>query len=153
MRVVHNDLADGSQSHSLGAAGNHLVVDYWTTENAAKWTPTSSPIIQLTAKVVGSADYRAIKITRFNARVDALNAVLANDTGEFAIDDPYAYSSAVVVPGNPGADTTRIVFTFDLLTETGPGTGIFTRQTIMDSLTIGYAATDTPTSSPAPIQG
>lgn len=152
VKVVPNDLADGSTSHSLGAAGNHLLVDYWTTENAAMWTAESSPIIQLSAKVAGAIDGRTIKITRFNARVDALKAVLANDTGDFAIDDPNSYSSAVVVPGNPGADTTRIVFTFDLLTETGYGTGIFTRQTVMDSLTIGYAATDTPTSSRTPIQ-
>jgi hypothetical protein len=152
VRVIPNDLADGSASHSLGAAGNHLIVDYWTTENAAMWTSDSSPIIQLSAKVAGSVDDRTIKITRFNARVDALNAVLANDTGDFAIGDPNSYSSAVVVPGHPGAETTRIVFTFDLLTETGPATGVFTRQTVMDSLTIGYTADAAPASSPAPIQ-
>lgn len=145
--VVPNDLADGTASHSLGAAGNQLVVDYWTTGNAALWTPESSPIIQLSAKVAGSAGDRAIKITRFNARIDAMNAVLANDTGDFAIGAPHSYSSAVVVPGHPGADSTRIVFTFDLLTETGPATGVFTRQTVMDSLTIGYAATATPDSN------
>jgi hypothetical protein len=138
--VVPNDLADGSASHSLSAAENHLVVDYWTTDNVALWTQASSPIIRLSARVAGSAGDKAIKITRFNARVDALNAVLANDTGDFAIGAPHSYSSAVAVPGNPGADGTRIVFTFDLLTETGPGTGVFTRQTVMDSLTIGYVA-------------
>ncbi|TLM74511.1 hypothetical protein [Pseudarthrobacter sp. NamB4] len=148
VKVIPNDLADGSTSHSLGAAGNHLIVDYWTTENTATWSAESSPIIQLSAKVVGSADDRIIKITRFNARVDALNAVLANDTGDFAIGDPNSYSSAVVVPGHPGADSTRIVFTFDLLTETGPFTGVFTRQTVMDSLTIGYSAPATPVPSP-----
>ncbi|WP_411374083.1 hypothetical protein ACLH0K_13555 [Arthrobacter sp. MPF02] len=144
VRAIHNDLADGSTSRSLGAAGNHLLVDYWTTENPVLWTPESSPIIQVNAKVAGSAVDRTIKITRFNARVDALSAVLANDTGDFAIGDPHSYSSAVVVPGNPGAETTRIVFTFDLLTETEPGSGVFTRQTVMDALTIGYAATAAP---------
>ncbi|MET1088841.1 MAG: hypothetical protein ABWY04_17260 [Arthrobacter sp.] len=141
--VVANDLADGSASHALGAAGNQLVVDYWTTDDVSMWTSESSPIIQLSAKVAGSVEDKAVKITRFNARVDALNAVLANDTGDFAVGDPNSYSSAVLVPGHPGADSTRIVFTYDLLTETAPGTGIFTRQTVMDSLTLGYPANKT----------
>lgn len=143
--LVTNDLADGSASHALGAAGNQLVVDYWTTDNVAMWTSESSPIIQLSAKVAGSVEDKQVKITRFNARVDALNAVLANDTGDFAVGAPNSYSSAVLVPGHPGADSTRIVFTYDLLTETAPGTGIFTRQTVMDSLTIGYPANTTTT--------
>lgn len=140
-RVIQNDLATGSASHTLGAADNHLVIDYWTTENVAMWTPESTPIIRLSAKVVGSIDWKQVKITRFNARVDSLDAILANDTGDFAIGAPNAYSSAVVLPGNPGAESTRIVFTFDLLTETFPGSEVFTRQTVMDSLIIGYPAT------------
>lgn len=152
VKVVPNDLADGSTSRSLGAAGNYLLIDYWTTDNTAMWTAASSPIIQLSAKVAGAIDGRTVKITRFNARVDALNAVLANDTGDFAIGDPHSYSSAVVVPGNAGADSTRIVFTFDLLTETAPFTGVFTRQTVMDSLTIGYAAQVDPAPAPTPTQ-
>jgi hypothetical protein len=142
--VITNDLATGSVSHALGAAGNHLIVDYWTTGNTSMWTSESSPIIQLSAKVAGTVENKIIKITRFNARVDALAAVLANDTGDFAIGDPDSYSSAVLVPAHPGATNTRIVFTFDLLTETAPGTGVFTRQTVMDSLTIGYPATPAP---------
>jgi hypothetical protein len=138
--AVRNDLATGSAAHSLGAAGNQLAVNYWTDDDASAWTPASSPIIQVSAKVSGAVDGKAVKITRFNARVDALNVVLANDTGDFAIGAPQAYSSAVLVPPNPGAGTTRIVFTFDLLTETAPGTGVFTRQTVMDSLTIGYTS-------------
>ena len=146
--VIPNDLAKGSASHTLGAAENQLVVDYWSTDNPAFWTPTSSPIIRLSARVAGSTGDRTIKITRFNARVDSLNAVLANDTGDFAIGAPHSYSSAVVVPGNPQADSTRVVFTFDLLSETGPGSGVFTRQTVIDSLNIGYSAR-TPGAAPA----
>jgi hypothetical protein len=149
-KLVVNDLANGAASHTLGAAENQLVVDYWTTEAAASWTSASSPIIRLSAKVAGSAGDKAIKITRFNARVDALNTVLANDTGDFAIGAPHSYSSAIVLPANPGAESTRIVFTFDLLTETAPGSGVFTRQTVMDSLTIGYADPPAQTSPAAP---
>ncbi|RAM37306.1 hypothetical protein [Arthrobacter globiformis] len=137
-KPVRGDLASGSKTHRLGAAAHTLVIDYWTTEDPASWTPDSSPIISLNARIDGAPTGEAIKVTRFNARVDALGAVLANDTGSFAIDPPYAYSSGVVVPANPKATSTKIVFTIDLLTETVPGTGIFTRQTILDSLTIGY---------------
>jgi hypothetical protein len=149
-KPVVNDLAQGAASHTLGAAENQLVLDYWTTEAAASWASSSSPIIRLSAKVAGSAGDKAIKITRFNARVDALNTVLANDTGDFAIGAPHSYSSAIVLPANPGAVNTRIVFTFDLLTETAPGTGVFTRQTVMDSLTIGYSDPPAETSPAAP---
>ena len=138
-KAVRGDLASGSKTHRLGAAAHTLVIDYWTTEDPTSWTPDSSPIINLNARIDGAPTGEAIKVTRFNARVDALGAVLANDTGNFAIDPPYAYSSGVVVPANPKAKSTKIVFTIDLLTETAPGTGIFTRQTILDSLTIGYA--------------
>jgi hypothetical protein len=137
-KAVRGDLSSGSKTHRLGAAAHTLIIDYWTTEDPNSWTPDSSPIINLNARIDGAATGEAIKVTRFNARVDALGSVLANDTGSFAIDPPYAYSSGVVVPANPKAKSTKIVFTIDLLTETAPGTGIFTRQTILDSLTIGY---------------
>jgi hypothetical protein len=137
-KAVRGDLASGSKTHRLGAAAHTLIIDYWTTEDPSSWTPDSSPIINLNARIDGAFTGEAIKVTRFNARVDALASVLANDTGSFAIDPPYAYSSGVVVPANPKAKSTKIVFTIDLLTETAPGTGIFTRQTILDSLTIGY---------------
>lgn len=143
--IITNDLADGSASHALGAAGNQLIVDYWSTDNVSMWTSESSPIIQISAKVAGTIANKEVKITRFNARIDALNVVLANDTGDFAIGDPNSYSSAVLVPANPGAASTRIVFTYDLLTETAPFTGVFTRQTVMDSITIGYPANTTTT--------
>jgi hypothetical protein len=137
-KAVRGDLASGSKTHRLGAAAHTLIIDYWTTEDPSSWTPDSSPIINLNARIDGAPTGEAIRVTRFNARVDALASVLANDTGSFAVDPPYAYSSGVVVPANPKAKSTKVVFTFDLLTETAPGTGIFTRQTILDSLTIGY---------------
>jgi hypothetical protein len=137
-KAVRGDLATGSKSHRVAAAAHTLIIDYWTTEDAAAWTPDLSPIINLSARIDGPATGETIKVTRFNARVDALGTVLANDQGSFAIEPPYAYSSGVVVPANPKATSTKIVFTIDLLTETAPGTGIFTRQTVLDSLTIGY---------------
>lgn len=136
---VAGDLSSGSVTHTLGAAAHNLIVNYWMTDNAAALTPDAAPIIRLSAHIDGSPDGNAIKVTRFNARVDALGTVLANDQGDFAVQPPYSYSSGVVVPANPSAHSTQVLFTFDLLTETAPGSGIYTRQTVLDTVTIGYA--------------
>ncbi|MGO4250517.1 hypothetical protein AB4Y87_25280 [Paenarthrobacter sp. RAF54_2] len=69
--TITGEMAKGAVSHRLGAAENHLVIDYWTTENTAVWTPESSPIIRLSATVTGSPEAKAIRITPFNARANA----------------------------------------------------------------------------------
>ena len=148
--TISGEMIKGAASHKLGAAGNQLVIDYWTTENPATWTAASSPIIRLSASVAGSTEKNAIKITRFNARIDATDTTLANDTGDFAVDAPHSYSSSIVVPGEGSPASTRIIFTFDLLTETAPGSGVFTRQTVMDTLTLQYAAPAAAVTTPAP---
>lgn len=134
---VIGDLSHGSATHTLGAAARSLIIDYWMIDDAARLTPDDAPIIRLNAHLDGAPDETTIKVTRFNAR--ALGTVLANDQGDFAVQPPYSYSSGVVVPANPTAHSTQVVFTFDLLTETAPGTGIYTRQTVLDTLTLGYA--------------
>lgn len=140
---VAGDLSHGTVTHTLGAAAHNLIVNYWMTDDAAALSPNDAPIIRLSAHIDGSPDGNAIKVTRFNARVDALGTVLANDQGDFAVQPPFSYSSGVVVPANPTAHSTQVLFTFDLLTETAPGTGIYTRQTVLDTVTIGYAVPGT----------
>ncbi|MER2135892.1 MAG: hypothetical protein ABS910_14555 [Arthrobacter sp.] len=137
--VAENDLAAGSTSHRLGAASHTLVLDYWTNENPASWTPESTPIINVSMKIDGAPGTGAVRVTRFNARVDALGVELTNDQGSFALEPPYAYTSGFALPANPSAASTTVLFTFDLLTETEPGSGVFTRQTVLDTLTIGYS--------------
>ena len=115
------------------------MLDYWTNENPASWTPESSPIINVSLKIDGAPGPGAVRVTRFNARVDALGVELTNDQGSFALEPPYAYTSGFALPANPSAASTTVLFTIDLLTETEPGSGIFTRQTVLDTLTIGYS--------------
>jgi hypothetical protein len=74
--------------------------------------------------------------------------VLANDAGEFTVAPPFTYSSGVVVPPNPKAHSTQLLFIFDLLTETAPGSCIYARQTVLDTLNIGYAKPGAPTATP-----
>lgn len=137
--AVPGDLATGSQTHRVGAAAHALVLDYWTAENVSEWTPDSSPIINLTAHIEGPATGEAIRVTRFEAKLAGSGTLLATDTGSFAVEPPFAYSSGVVVPANPQGKSSKVIFTIDLLTETAPGSGVFTRQTVIDALTIGYA--------------
>ncbi len=137
--AAENDLAEGSASHRLGAASHTLVLDYWTNESPGEWTPDSSPIINVSVKIDGESSPGAVRVTRFNARVDALGIELTNDQGSFALEPPYAYTSGFALPANPSAASTTVLFTIDLLTETEPGSGVFTRQTVLDTLTIGYS--------------
>ena len=137
--VVPTDLDTGSASHTLSAASRNLVIDYWTDQDVSQLTPESTPIIRVSAHVDGADDGSAITVTRFNAQVQSLGVELANDTGSFAVNPPYAYTTGVALPANPTAHSTDLLVTFDLLTETAPGSGIFTRQTILDTVSLGYA--------------
>jgi hypothetical protein len=146
---ANNDLRTGSVTHRVDAASHNLIIDYWTNEDPSSWTPDSSPLIRLNARIDGLDYGNAIKVTRFNVRADSLAAVLANDAGEFTVAPPFAYTSGVVLPPNPKAHSTQLLFTFDLLTETAPGSGIYARQTILDTLNIGYAKPGSAAAAPA----
>lgn len=148
--AVGSDLDAGSVTHTLSAASRDLVIDYWTDADVSALTPESTPIIRVSARVDGEDDGTAITVTRFNAQVQALGKELANDTGSFVIAPPYAYTTAVALPANPTAHSTELLVTFDLLTETAPGSGVFTRQTILDTVSLGYAK---PPSSEEPPAG
>lgn len=133
------DLSNGAMTHRVAAAANTLVLDYWTTENVSEWTPDSRPIINVNAYIEGPGTGETVRVTRFEARLDGSGTVLATDPGSFALEPPFAYASAIVVPANPGAAGSKIIFTLDLLTETAAGSGVFARQTVVDAVTIGYA--------------
>lgn len=136
---VKADLDGGSATHTLSAAGRTMVIDYWTDDDVSQLTPDSTPIIRMNARIDGADDGTHITVTRFNAQVQRLGVVLANDTGSFAINPPFTYMTAVALPANPDAHATEVLVTFDLLTETAPGSGIMTRQTILDTVSLGYA--------------
>lgn len=136
---VAADLDKGSATHTLTAAARNIVIDYWTDDDVSQLTPDSTPIIRINARVDGADDGTQISVTRFNAKVQSLGVDLANDTGSFAIHPPFTYTTAVALPANPAAHSTDVLVTFDLLSETAPGSGIFTRQTILDTVSLGYA--------------
>lgn len=147
------DLDRGSVTHTLSAATHQIGLDYWTTEDPSSWTPESTPIINLNAHILGEHPPGTVRVTRFTARNEDGSVIMANDEGSFAMEPPYAYTSAIVVPAEPGAHATRVLLTFDLLSETAKDSGVFSRQTIMDSISIGYAKpgpVETPAAAAAP---
>ena len=136
---VKADLDSGATTHTLSAAAHTIVIDYWMDGDVSQLTPDSTPILRMNARIDGADDGTQIAVTRFNAQVQSLGVELANDTGSFAINPPYSYLTAVALPSNPDARATDVLVTFDLLTETAPGSGIVTRQTILDTVSLGYA--------------
>ena len=136
---VTGDLDAGATTHRLSASARTLVIDYWTDDDVSTLTPDSNPIIRVNARIDGVDDGTAITVTRFNAQVKSLGVELANDTGSFSLTPPFSYASAVSLPANPDAHLTEVLITLDLLTETEPGSGVFTRQTVLDTVSIAYA--------------
>lgn len=135
---VEGDLDAGSVTHELSASARTVVIDYWVDDDVSKLTPDSSPIIRMNARIDGEDDGTVITVTRFNAQVKSLGVELANDTGSFALTPPYSYASAVSLPANPDAHSTEVLVTLDLLTETEPESGVFTRQTVLDTVSLAY---------------
>jgi hypothetical protein len=131
------DLDSGSVTRSLKAGSRSVVVDYWTDDNARDWGPEGTKRVQLSAHVEGGGDRHAIKVTRFVATVDdgRSRTVAAEDRGEFALTPPYSYTTALTLLPSPSATSELVLYVqFDLLVETEPGSGVFFRQTVLDTL-------------------
>lgn len=144
------DLDTGSVTRQLNAGASSLVIDYWTTQNVGEWRADMTVPVQLSAHIEGANGRNRIKVTRFSATLqDATQRVkIAEDAGEFAIQPPFSYGTAVLVP--PLAPTTPsalLSVQFDLLVETAPKSGQFFRQTVLDTVKLSYLP---PAPAPAP---
>ena len=131
------DLDSGSLTRELKAGSRSVVVDYWTDENAREWTADGTKTIQLAAHVEGGGTLHAIKVTRFVATLDdgQSRSEAAEDRGEFALTPPYTYTTALTLLPSPSATTELTLYVqFDLLVETEPGSEVFFRQTVLDTL-------------------
>lgn len=135
----------GSVTHSLAAGNRSVVIDYWTTEDAASWRATDAKTLQLAAHVEGGGTAAKVEVTRFAATADdgTSRSTVLEDRGEFVITPPFSYTTALLVP--PSAATTRTLTLYvqlDLLVETAPGSGAFYRQTVLDSLALPMTQED-----------
>jgi hypothetical protein len=139
------DLDSGSLTRSMKAGSRHVVVDYWTDEDAKDWSPEGTKTIQLAAHIEGGGTEHAIKVTRFVATVDdgESRTVAAEDRGEFALTPPYSYTTALTLLPSPSATTELVLYVqFDLLVETEPDSGVFFRQTVLDTLRLPLSEED-----------
>jgi hypothetical protein len=142
VRVIRKPgaLDTGSAERVLDAAGMHLILDYWTTDKATAWTPSSQGQVQLSAKVTGLKDRRVVKVTRVAVVAPPTsphgsNVVVLDDRGQFVVRAPYTYQTAFALPVYP-ASTPGVTLnvTVDLLVETSPGSSVYTRLTQQDRL-------------------
>lgn len=149
------ELDVGSVTHVLAAGERQLVIDWWTTEQAAAWTASGSKTLQLSAHLEGGDpdDELLVLVTRFTAVLDdgTTRTQVDEDSGEFVIQAPYTYGTVLTLPPSAGEATALTVdVQFDLLIETEPGSERYFRQTVLDSLVLPLALPATPAAT-APV--
>lgn len=136
------ELDPGSVTHVVAAGDRQLVVDWWTTGSPTTWTAADEKTIQLSAHLEGGDDSRLeVLVTRFSAVLDdgTTRTTLSDDQGEFALQAPYTYGTALSLPASAAGTTSATVdLQFDLLVETEPGSGRYFRQTVLDSLVLPF---------------
>ncbi len=131
------DLDSGSLTRVLAAGAQTVVIDYWTTGQAATWTATGDKTIQLASHVEGGDGETEVLVTRFVVTADdgTNRTVAVEDRGEFALMAPFSYTTAFTVPESAAtADSVTLYVQFDLLVETEPGSQRYYRQTVLDTL-------------------
>lgn len=148
------NLDTGSAQRVLDAAGLRLVVNYWTTQDATLWAPDSQGQVQLSTTVLGASDKRIVKVTRVAVVgpptvPHGSNVVLLDDRGQFVVGTPFSYQTAFQLPIYPATTPgVSLTITVDLLVETAPGAGTYSRITQQDRL---YLST-TPRVSSDPVR-
>ena len=64
--------------------------------------------------------------------------------------DPYAYSTSFVVPQvAAGVRSVQLLISYDVLQQSAPGAGDYSKQTATDTLTVAITADGTATVTPA----
>jgi hypothetical protein len=135
------DLSNGSLTRYLDAGSRKLVVNYWISQDPAQWTATRSTVLNLAAHIENGDKDHAVLVSDFKATLDDGTSVttLVDDKGAFTLTPPYAYSSALVLRGHPGATSASLILKYDLLVQTAPGLMAYFRQTVIDTIHINFA--------------
>jgi hypothetical protein len=134
-------LATGSATHKVQAGARSVVLDYWSSLPATKWTVTSDPVLQLAAHVEGGGDKNEVKITHFGATYnDGRTTVqVGSDDGEFIFTPPFSYTTALPLPRPAsGTRSATVLIQLNLLVETAPNSHEYFRNTVLDRVRLGY---------------
>lgn len=138
------ELDPGSVTHVVAAGERQLVVDWWTSGSPTTWTAADEKALQLSANLQGGDDEDLeVLVTRFSAVLDdgTTRTSLADDQGQFALQAPYTYGTALSLPASAaGTTSVSVDVQFDLLVETEPGSQRYFRQTVLDSLVLPLVA-------------
>ncbi|SDO54368.1 hypothetical protein SAMN05660199_02119 [Klenkia soli] len=135
------ELDPGSVTHVVAAGDRQLVVDWWTTGSPTTWTAADEKTLQLSAHLEGGDPDEELEVlvTRFTAVLDdgTTRTTVSDDQGQFAIQAPYTYGTALSLPASTaGVASVTVDLQFDLLVETEPGSQRYFRQTVLDSLVL-----------------
>lgn len=139
--AARGDLAGGSLTKVLAAGDRQLVINYWTADNPAAVSATAPMTLQLAAHLEGGTLFTGVKVGRFLARFDdgGRIATVSDDHAGVALTEPFSYSTAMILqPTSKVAGVAKVTVEFDLLIETMPGSGIYFRQTVLDTLTVAF---------------
>jgi hypothetical protein len=135
------ELDHGNAAHVKAVAGVKVLLTYWTDDDAKTWTPTSQGIVQTSVQVQGVQGKKLVRVTRYAVLATATTPYtkLVDDRGQFVVTAPYTYGSTFALPAVAQAvKAERLRVTVDIEVETAPGSGLFTRQTLIDSLVVPY---------------
>jgi hypothetical protein len=140
-------LPDVSMSPGLGDASASTTAPPPSPEPEAPATVPVTKGVQLSAHLEGGDADLEVLVTRFVATADdgAARTTVAEDRGEFALQPPYSYGTALALtPSAPDAEQVTLSIQFDLLVETEPGSQRYFRQTVLDSIVLPFTQEETP---------
>lgn len=156
---IVNDLASGSTVRTLTAGASTLTVNYWSDLSMADWKPDASKPVSLSLTAEANEDAPA-----FLSRLQ-VTSVARDETGAlvqqtpdvvddasvqpgYTIEDPYSYSTTIVVPPLPEtARSVELTFSYEILVATTPDAEAFSKQTAVDKITVAIAADPSASSS------
>ncbi len=146
---LKNDLRSGSAVHKLIAGDAKLTVTYWSTLRMDKWKAgISKPLTFSIAGVAAHGSKRNVFLKQ--ASMDTVvygpfgtieSPQLRSDTSSvkpgYLITRPYSYSQVFQIPPiDKTATSVTLSFAFEVLIETGVGTGKYVKQTTNDQITV-----------------
>lgn len=139
--VATGALATGSATHKVQAGARSVVLDYWSTLPATKWTVNSDPVLQIAAHIEGGGDQNEVKITHFGATYNdgRTTSEVGSDDGEFIFTPPFSYTTALPLPRPAtGTRSATVLVQLNLLVETAPDSQKYFRNTVLDRVRLGY---------------
>jgi hypothetical protein len=151
--VQRNDLIKGSVKRKLGAGGMALTINYYSTLSLAKWTPSATKPLTMSASAkFNDGAKQDIFLRTVVMRIDVAGAKgalagpepLKDEAGVspgYLIKAPNAYGGIFTLPALPDdATSVTLNITYELLAPSTPKSKIYAKSSANDTLVIALAA-------------